>query len=173
MEPFVEAVRIGCLSELVRRARARPSQLALKRKNAPRDTGLVGLLVVPLGLPPYESPQLTQENCKRRLTLQHDVIAAFQWNETGSRNARGQPPARFEGNSGIVPGMHHQRRRLDLWQKRCHVDFTVSDQIAYRVGRRCRNSLQLVEPIGLLLGSAGDKLRSKHLPKRGIFLSPP
>src|SRR2546430_14022562 len=38
---------------------------------------------------------------------------------------------------------------------------TVSDQIAYRVGRRRRNSLQLVEPIGLLLGSRSEEHTSE------------
>jgi hypothetical protein len=53
-----------------------------------------------------------------------------------------------------------------------HICFAVRQKVARGVGRRTRDSLKLVEPVGLLFIRARNKLRCKHLSERWIFLTP-
>jgi len=101
------------------------------------------------------------------------MVLAFERNEAGARDARGQPPARFKGHPGVVPGMHHKSRHPDLRQKRGDVHIAVSDQIAGGIGGRTAYPLEFIEPVGLLLGGARNELRREHLPECRVFLAPP
>jgi hypothetical protein len=71
-----------------------------------------------------------------------------------------------------MTGMHDEGRHLDLRQERTHVHFAIRQKSACGVGGRGRDSLKLVEPVGLFLIGVRNKLGCEHLPECRIFLTP-
>ena len=59
-----------------------------------------------------------------------------------------------------------------MGEQRRHVGFAVRQQISDGILGRGRDALQLVEPVGLLLGAIGNELRGEELAERRIFLPP-
>ena len=74
--------------------------------------------------------------------------------------------------AGIVARMHDEGGGVNLGQQRAYIGIAVRDQVARSVFGRRRDPLQLIEPVGLLLGSARNELRREKLAKSWIFLAP-
>ena len=66
------------------------------------------------GLDGQKRSQLLKETGKCRLAFQDQMILTLQRDEAGARDARGHPPACFEGDSGVLPRVHDKRRHFDL-----------------------------------------------------------
>ncbi len=81
------------------------------------------------------------------------MVSTLKWNEAGPGDTGGHPSAGFKRHPGIVPRVHDQRRRLDLSEERGHIYFAGGQKTADGICRRTGNPLQLIEPVGLLLGA--------------------
>ena len=104
--------------------------------------------------------------------FQQHMVMALERNEAG---ASGCPPRAADPNSKLrlaCAGRASQGSAPDLGQKRRHVHIAVGDEVAGGIGGRTAYSLELVEPVGLLLGGSRNELRREHLPD-AEFPAPP
>src|ERR1700728_756442 len=122
---------------------------------------------------PEEGAYFLNEALECGLVFQDQMVSAFERDEARSGYARGHASPRFERHPCILPGMHDQRRNLDLGEKRRDIGVAIGDEIANGIRGGRGNPLQLVEPVDLFLGAVGNELRREHLAKRRILLTPP
>ena len=108
-----------------------------------------------LALGRQKRPKLLQKPLERRLVFQDQVVAARQGNKPGAGDSGGESPALLERHASVLARVHHQRRNGHLGEQRADIGIAVGDEVARRVCGRGRDSLQLVEPVSLLLGGAG------------------
>src|ERR1700751_1182175 len=99
------------------------------------------------------------------------MVLALKRNKAGSRDSSGHPSACFEGYPCIMSRVHHKSRDTNLREQRGHVSIAIREKIASGICRRTRNSLELIEPVGLLLVSTRNELRREHLPECWVFLA--
>ena len=107
------------------------------------------------GIKLHERCYFVQQASEGKLVFQDQVVAAFERNEPSAWNGRSHPPPRFKGHPRVMAGVHNQCGNAHFGQECGHVCFACRHQIACGILRRRRDSLQLIEPIGLLLRAGG------------------
>jgi hypothetical protein len=104
--------------------------------------------------------------------LEQNVIARVELHELGARNpARDDAP--FRDRYDFVAARVQDERWRAHRAERCgdvH-DGTRFEQIRNDVARG-RLQAEIVEPLHLFVGAAGDEPRGEHLPERRVVLSP-
>ena len=85
-----------------------------------------------------------------RLTLQHQMVAAFERNEARPWNTGCEASSLLEGLNGIVPAMKDQGRHADPRKQLAHVDVVGGVTEPNGILRRCGEPLQIIKPPHLL-----------------------
>src|SRR5215813_5067003 len=126
--------------------------------SSPRRRARAAMERRPAGLAGQERHGLLEELAEGRLRLQEQVVASGQGHEARARNARRHPPPSLERHASIVAGVQYERRYAHPRQERAHIDLVGGRRDSRGHLRRDRDPLELVEPVGLLLGPAGHEL---------------
>ena len=88
-----------------------------KVRSGPTPVGKASAFESGPGIWPKKGSHFLKEPHEGWFAFHQHVVLAFKRNKAGARDARGQPPTRFEGHPGVVPGVHHKGRHPDLREK--------------------------------------------------------
>src|SRR5215813_7625858 len=119
-----------------------------------------------------EGARVLQELTEGGLVLEKQVISPLQRDEAGTRDGSRHTAAGFEWHAGVFARVHHERRHVNLGQQRGQVEIGggLADSCGHLSGGA--DSLQLVEPVGLLLGAVGDEMRGEELTEGRVLVAP-